>query len=114
MTDIVSRLRSIHGRLGELRVLLDAAGQQELAERVRALQEEVDVLMRDSVAASPAPAMAQRRVRAAAAVQRCPRCTIRSLRRVEGETRSAESVPGGVDGLWRCASCGHEIWMPEA
>jgi len=116
MTDIVSRLQSIHRRLGELRAFLDGAGQQESAERVRALQDELDGLMRDAVTAAPvpAPATAERRRRAASAVQRCPRCSLRSLHRVEGETRPAQLVPGGVDALWRCASCGHEVWIPKA
>jgi hypothetical protein len=122
MTDIVSRLQSIHASLGELRAFLDGAGQPEPAERIRALQDEVDGLMRDAGAAAPppaaisppAPATAERRRRAASAVQRCPRCSLRSLHRVEGETRPAEAVPGGVDALWRCASCGHEVWIPKA
>ena len=116
MTDIVSRLQSIHGRLGELRAFLDGAGQEELAERARALQDELDGLMRDAgtAAPAPAPATAERRRRAASAVQRCPRCSLRSLHRVEGQTRPAQLVPGGVDALWRCASCGHEVWIPKA
>jgi DNA-directed RNA polymerase subunit RPC12/RpoP len=122
MTDIVSRLQSIHARLGELRAFLDGAGQPEPAERIRALQDELDGLMRDTGRAAPppaaisapAPATAERRRRAASAVQRCPRCSLRSLHRVEGETRPAEAVPGGVDALWRCASCGHEVWIPKA
>ncbi len=115
MTDMVSRLQSIHRRLGELRAFLDGAGQQEPAERIRALQDEIDALKRDADAeAAPTPAAAQRRVRAASVVQRCPRCTIRSLRRVEGNTQPAQSVSDGSDGLWRCASCGYEVWMPEA
>jgi len=112
MTDIMARLQSIHRRLGELRVELDGAGQQEAAERVRALQAELDVLTRES-SLSAAPTQ-QRRMRAAPPVQRCPRCAIRSLHRVEGESRPAQSFSGGVvDALWRCASCGHEVWMPE-
>jgi hypothetical protein len=120
MTDIVSRLQSIHGRLGELRAFLDGAGQEESAERVRALQDELDGLMRDAGTSAPAPvpatatATAERRRRAASAVQRCPRCSLRSLHRVEGQTRPAQLVPGGVDALWRCASCGHEVWIPKA
>jgi hypothetical protein len=124
MTDIVSRLQSIHARLGELRAFLDGAGQPEPAERIRALQDELDGLMRDAGAAAPppaatsppapAPATAEQRRRAASTVQRCPRCSLRSLHRVEGETRPAESVPGGFDALWRCASCGHEVWIPKA
>lgn len=113
MTDIVSRLQSIHRRLGELRAFLDGAGQQEPAERIRALQDEIDALKRDADAEA-APAAAQRRVRAASVVERCPRCTIRSLRRVEGNAQPAQSVSDGGDGLWRCASCGYEVWMPEA
>lgn len=124
MTDIVSRLQSIHARLGELRAFLDGAGQPEPAARIRAVQDELDGLMRDAGAAARPPAApstpaaaavtAERRRRAASAVQRCPRCSLRSLHRVEGETRPAEAVPGGVDALWRCASCGHEVWIPKA
>jgi hypothetical protein len=122
MTDIVSRLQSIHARLGELRAFLDGAGQPEPAERIRALQDELDGLMHDAGAAAPppaaisppAPATAEQRRRAASTVQRCPRCSLRSLHRLEGETRPAESVPGGFDALWRCASCGHEVWIPKA
>jgi erythromycin esterase-like protein len=124
MTDIVSRLQSMHGRLGELRAFLDGAGQPEPAGRIRALQDELDDLIRDAGAAAaasapaamsaPAPATAERRRRAASTVQRCPRCSLRSLHRVEGETRPAESVPGGFDAFWRCASCGHEVWIPKA
>ncbi len=115
MTDMVSRLQSIHQRLGELRAFLDGAGQQEPAERIRELQDEIDALKGVAeTEAAPAPAAAQRRVRTASAVQRCPRCTIRSLHRVEGKTRPAQSVSDGVDGFWRCASCGYEVWMPEA
>ncbi|HSM27596.1 MAG TPA: hypothetical protein VK855_05765 [Thioalkalivibrio sp.] len=119
MTDIVSRLQSIHARLGELRAFLDGAGQPEPAERIRALQDELDGLIRDAGVAAPppaavsAPATAERRRRAASTVQRCPRCSLRSLHRLEGETRPAESVPGGFDALWRCASCGHEVWIAK-
>ena len=110
MTDIASRLESIRDGLTELRQQLDGAEQASAADRLRALIDELDAVI--SKAGAPVTPPAPKRTKRAKQpdVEKCPRCTIRSLNMVAGETRPAGDGSGDEEVLWHCSSCGYEIW----
>lgn len=45
-------------------------------------------------------------------VEKCPRCTLRSLHAEVQQQRVAPDRPAGREMLWHCSSCGHEVWRP--
>jgi uncharacterized protein with PIN domain len=109
MSEIASRLESIRDRLAELGEVLDGAQQTDAAERLHSLVAELQEVIRD-LPAAPAPAKKARRK--LPDVERCPRCTIRSLHMIPGEVRAA--ADGTEEVLWRCSSCGHEVWSEDS
>lgn len=116
MTDIASRLASIRDGLTELQEQL--AGRQgpekiEAADRLQVLVDELDdVIQRADASMIPPPSMRRRGKQPD--VEKCPRCTIRSLHQVAGETRPAEDDSGAEEALWHCSSCGYEMWRINA
>jgi hypothetical protein len=111
MTEMVPRLDSICARLADLAQELSGAGQDGAAERIRALAKELEAVIRDAGLPPPVPRRRQARLRGD--VKKCPRCTIRSLHSVPGDTRPAADGSGAEEGLWLCSSCGYEVWLPE-
>jgi uncharacterized protein with PIN domain len=109
MSDIASRLESIRDRLSELEAKLLGTEQAEAGERLRALAADLQDVIRDLPVAST-PAIKSRRK--LPDVEKCPRCAIRSLHMIPDEIRAA--ADGTDDVLWRCSSCGHEIWRKDA
>jgi len=109
MTEIASRLESIRDGLTELQAQLDAPENASVANRLQTLVDELDaVIAKAGAPAPPAPKRAKRGKQPD--VEKCPRCTIRSLNMVAGETRAAEDGSGDEEALWHCSSCGYEIW----
>lgn len=105
MSKIASRLESIRDRLAELEAVLDAAHQNDAAKRLRFLVAE----LQDVIGDLPAPTRKTRRK--LPDVEKCPRCTIRSLHIIPEEVRVA--ADGVEQVLWRCSSCGHEVWRED-
>lgn len=109
MSEIASRLEAIRERLVQLEAGLAEANQEEFAERLRALNEELrGAIVGLGGAAGPARKKARRKL---PDVEKCPRCTIRSLHIVPDEVRQA--ADGTDEVLWRCSSCGHEVWQQD-
>jgi len=108
MSEIASRLESIRDRLDELEAGLDGAQQTDAAERLRSLVAELQGVIRDLPAAAAPAKKARRKL---PDVEKCPRCTIRSLRMIPEEVRAV--ADGTEEVLWRCSSCGHELWRKD-
>jgi len=108
MSEIASRLESIRDRLSELQEGLDGTQQTDTAERLRSLVAELQDVIGDLQAT---PARTRKARRKLPDVEKCPRCTIRSLHIVPEEVRVAAN--GTEEVLWRCSSCGHEIWRED-
>jgi hypothetical protein len=110
MTDIASRLESIRDGLTELQQQLDGSEQASAVDRLRALIDELDGVIRQ--AGTPMAPSAPKRTKRGKQpdVEKCPRCAIRSLNMVAGKTRLVEDGPGDAEVLWHCSSCGYEIW----
>ncbi len=109
MSELASRLESIRDRLVELEAGLDGSQQTDAAERLRSLVAELQDVIGD-LAAAPSPAKKARRK--LPDVEKCPRCTIRSLHMIPDEVRVAAN--GTEEVLWRCSSCGHEVWREDS
>jgi len=109
MSEIASRLESIRDRLDELEAGLDGAQQADAAERLRSLVAELQEVIRDLPAASAPAKKARRKL---PDVEKCPRCTIRSLRMIPEDVRAA--ADGTEEVLWRCSSCGLEAWRDDS
>lgn len=107
MTEIASRLESLRRRLVQLEESLVAGQGEQVLEGLRAAIRELDEVLRGAGHA-PSPAPKRRRIPDA---EKCPRCTIRSLRMVPDQLR--EAADGVSEVLWRCASCGYETWREE-
>lgn len=112
MTDIASRLESIRATLSELRGQLAGSDQSAAADRIGSLAAELEAVIGAAKASRPAVGPARKHRAREAAVDKCPRCTIRSLHMVPRETRPAEDGEG-EEVLWRCSSCGFEIWRAD-
>ncbi|MFO8002612.1 hypothetical protein [Thioalkalivibrio sp.] len=113
MTDIASRLESIRDALTQLQEQLagpEGPEQVGAGDRLQALIDELDDVIRKSDASMIPPPSKRRRRGKEPVVEKCPRCTIRSLHMVAGETRPAEDGSGAEEALWHCSSCGYEIW----
>jgi hypothetical protein len=110
MTDIASRLESIRDGLNELQQQLDGPGPASAADRLRALIDELDAVIGQAGTPMPPPAPKRTRRGKQPDVEKCPRCTIRSLNMVAGKTRAVEDGSGDQEVLWHCSSCGYEIW----
>ncbi|TVP81702.1 hypothetical protein [Thioalkalivibrio sp.] len=110
MTDIASRLESIRDGLTELQAQLDAPEHANAVDRLGALIDELDAVIAKAGAQMAPPAPKRTKRGKQPAVEKCPRCTIRSLNMVAGETRPAEDGSGDEEVLWHCSSCGYEIW----
>jgi len=108
MSDIASRLESIRDRLAELEEGVGRAQQPDAAERLRSLVAELQGVIRDLPAAAVPAKKSRRKL---PDVEKCPRCTIRSLRMIPEDVRAA--ADGTEEVLWRCSSCGHELWRKD-
>ncbi|AGA34873.1 hypothetical protein TVNIR_3236 [Thioalkalivibrio nitratireducens DSM 14787] len=111
MTDIASRLRPIRAGLADLQRELTEAGQPSLAQRAQDLLRELDTLTGSS-GSVPRPARRRKPARRRDEVEKCPRCTIRSLHPVPEQVR--EGADGAEEILWHCSSCGFEEWRDDA
>lgn len=109
MSDIASRLESIRDRLAELGTELERAQQLSAAEQLRSLAEELQLAIGNL---PPPPAPAKKSRRRLPDVEKCPRCVIRSLHIVPEDVRFA--ADGTEEVLWRCSSCGHEVWRKDS
>ncbi len=105
MTAIESRLKRVHSELMDVQAQLAQAGQDAAAQRLLDLAQELEAALHGA----EEPARARRRARVTSEVERCPLCTIRSLHELPTETRTAKNT-GREEILWRCTSCGHELW----
>jgi len=112
MTDIVARLESVRERLS---VLADQpiAEPAATADRIRLLVDELDQLIFEAKGARPAPDPGRRAGRKQPDVEKCPRCTLRSLHMVPDQTRPAQHGADGEETLWLCSSCGYETWRSD-
>lgn len=111
MSDIASRLKSIRDQLAEVATQLAGTSQTEAAGRLQSLAGELE----RAIAGVEPPASPQRsrKVRRKLPdVEKCPRCTIRSLHIVPEEVRTG--ADGAEEVLWSCASCGHEVWRKDS
>ncbi len=108
MTDIASRLESIRDRIAELGSEMDRAQHSDAAERLRSLAAELQGAIGDL---PPPPAPVRKARRKLPDVEKCPRCTIRSLHIIPEEVRVA--ADGTEEVLWRCSSCGHDLWRRD-
>jgi uncharacterized protein with PIN domain len=108
MSDTASRLESIRDRLAALEAVLDGAQQTEAIERLRALVADLQDVITD-LQLVPAPVQKSRRK--LPDVEKCPRCAIRSLNMVPEEVRTTADGTEAV--LWRCSSCGYEVWRED-
>lgn len=106
MSDMASRLESIRDRLAAVAAELAGSSQTGAAGRLQSLAGELERVIADL---KPSPSQRSRRARRRLPdVEKCPRCTIRSLRIEPEEVRTGTG--GFEEVLWRCASCGHEVW----
>jgi hypothetical protein len=112
MTDIASRLESIRTALSGLREQLADAGQSAAADRIGSLTAELSTLIGEAGASRPPPGPTRKHRGREPEVDKCPRCTIRSLHMVPRETRPAEDGEGD-EVLWHCSSCGYEVWRAD-
>jgi DNA-directed RNA polymerase subunit M/transcription elongation factor TFIIS len=112
MTEIASRLETIRARLSELREQLAGSGQSEAADRIASLAAELETVIGEAKALQPPAGPARKHRGREADVDKCPRCTIRSLHMVPRETRPAEDGEG-QETLWHCSSCGYELWRVD-
>ena len=112
MTDMVARLESIRERLNALGDQ-PAADATAAAGRIKALVDELDQVILEAKGARPAPDPGRRARRRQPEVEKCPRCTIRSLHMVPDQTRPAQHGSDGEETLWLCSSCGYETWRSE-
>lgn len=110
MTDIASRLASIRDGLTELRQQLDDPKQASAVDRLRTLVDELDAVIDKAETPMRPPAPRRTKRGKPPDVEKCPRCTLRSLNMVAGETRPVEDGAGDQEVLWHCSSCGYEIW----
>lgn len=106
MTAIESRLKRIHSDLVDLQAQLAQTGEDAAAQRLLELAQDLEAALHG--AEEPARRRS-RRARVNSEVERCPLCSIRSLHLVENQTRFAKAT-GRDEALWRCTSCGHELW----
>ena len=113
MTDIASRLASIRAGLTELQQQLDGPAQAGALDRLRTLIDELDAVIGKAGAQMTPPAPKRTKRGKQPDVEKCPRCTIRSLHMVAGDTRPAEDGSDAEDALWHCSSCGYEVWRPD-
>ncbi|AHE99912.1 hypothetical protein [Thioalkalivibrio paradoxus] len=111
MTDIASRLQPIRAGLADLQRELTEVGQPSLAQRAQDLLRELDALT-DIPDAAPRPARRPKSAHRRDEVEKCPRCTIRSLHPVPDQVR--EGTDGAEEMLWHCSSCGFEEWRGDA
>jgi uncharacterized protein with PIN domain len=110
MAEISSRLKTLRDGLEALREQLAEAEQSAAVERIGALVAELDAIIHDAQAARESAARPlSARVKPAGA-ERCPLCTIRSLHMVPDKTRPGRGQAGEEEVLWRCLSCGHQVW----
>lgn len=110
MTDMASRLESIRDRLAAVAAEMAGSSQTGAAGRLQSLAGELERVVADL----KEPLFAQRSRKARRRlpdVERCPRCTIRSLRIVPDEVHTR--ADGIEEVLWRCTSCGHEVWRKD-
>jgi hypothetical protein len=114
MTDIGSRLEAIRDGLTELQQQLDGPEQASALDRLRILIDELDAVIAKAEHPMTPPAPKRTKRGRQPDVEKCPRCTIRSLHLVAGETRPAEDGSGAEEALWHCVSCGYEIWRINA
>jgi DNA-directed RNA polymerase subunit M/transcription elongation factor TFIIS len=112
MTDIASRLESIRATLSELREQLAGSGQSSAADRIGSLADELEAVIGEAKATQPQSGPARKHRAREPDVDKCPRCTIRSLHMVPRETRPAEDGEG-EEVLWHCSSCGYEVWRAD-
>ena len=102
MTDRTTLLTELARGIRELADLAEAsqrASAQASAQQLQAIVQQLGALP------APTPAAAVRSQRDNR-VEKCPRCTIRSLR-AAGEQRSTETGP---QTRFQCTSCGYEEW----
>ncbi len=111
MSDIASRLESIRDQLAEVATQLAGASQTEAAGRLQSLAGELERLIAD-LPQPPSPQRSRKARRKLPDVEKCPRCTIRSLHIVPEEVRTGSD--GADEVLWSCASCGHEVWRRDS
>lgn len=111
MSDIASRLESIRDQLAEVATQLAGASQTEAAGRLQSLAGELERLIAD-LPQPPSPQRSRKARRKLPDVEKCPRCTIRSLHIVPEEVRTGGD--GADEVLWSCASCGHEVWRRDS
>nr|WP_296748256.1 hypothetical protein [Thioalkalivibrio sp.] len=113
MTDIASRLESIRDGLTELQAQLGDPDQAVALDRLQTLIDELDAVIAKAGTpmAPPAPKRGKRGKQPD--VEKCPRCTIRSLNMLAGEARPAEDGSGDKEVLWHCSSCGYEVWRVD-
>jgi uncharacterized protein with PIN domain len=110
MADIGARLKTLRDGLGGLREQLASADQPAAVERIAALIAELEGIIRDAEAARESSARPVRARVKPTGAERCPLCTIRSLHMLPEATRPARGEAGDEEVLWRCLSCGHEVW----
>ncbi|TVP86951.1 MAG: hypothetical protein EA347_08500 [Thioalkalivibrio sp.] len=111
MSDMASRLESIRDQLAEVATQLAGSAQTEAAGRLQSLAGEMERVIADlQEPSSPQPSRKVRRK--LPDVEKCPRCTIRSLHIVPEEVRTG--ADGADEVLWHCASCGHEVWRKDS
>jgi uncharacterized protein with PIN domain len=108
MAEISSRLKTLRDGLEALREQLAEAEQSTAVERIGALVAELDAIIHDAQAARESAARPLRARVKPTAVERCPLCTIRNLHTVPDMARPGRG--GEEEVLWRCVSCGHQVW----
>jgi hypothetical protein len=112
MTDIASRLESIRAALSEVHEQLAGSGQSTAADRIASLAGELETVIGQLKASGASAGPARKHRGREPDVDKCPRCTIRSLHMVPRETRPAEDGDG-EEVLWHCSSCGYEVWRAD-
>jgi DNA-directed RNA polymerase subunit RPC12/RpoP len=106
MAEIESRLKILRDGLKALREQLAKAEHSAAVDQTDALAAELDEIIRDAQAARQS-AVRPRRARVKTTdAERCPICSIRSLHPVPDMVEEE-------DMLWRCLSCGYEVWRLE-
>jgi uncharacterized protein with PIN domain len=110
MAEISSRLETLRDSLDGVRELLVEADQSAAVERIAALIAELERIIHDAETGRESSARPLRARVKPTGAERCPLCTIRSLHMLPETARPARGEAGEEEVLWRCLSCGHEVW----